>query len=316
MLLGRAGLTRTPDEVVGLIEDFARRVALSIASARQYTRQLTISQVLQRGLLPRRLADVPGIEPAIVYEPRGDTCAGGDFYDLFAVGPGRWCFALGDVCGSGPEAAVVTGIVRPWMRALAKEGHGVGEVLDRINRMLGEAAVEEAVGAVGAVATATENGFGGPVEPPEDDGPDSGAPRFLSLLYGELAPLEPGSGVRCTLASAGHPLPLLLRTDGTVRPAVGSQTLLGVVDDTAYASETFDLTPGDTLLCVTDGVTEHRRGPEIPELFDDGDGLAAALEGCAGLSACGVAERIRRAVHDFGASPPDDDLALLVLRAR
>ncbi|KOG87439.1 protein phosphatase, partial [Streptomyces varsoviensis] len=316
MLLGRAGLTRTPEEVVGLIEDFARRVAHAVASARQYTRQLTISQVLQRGLLPRRLADVPGVESAIVYEPRGDTCAGGDFYDLFAVAEDRWCFALGDVCGSGPEAAVVTGIVRPWMRLLAKEGYGVGQVLDRINRMLGEDAVEEAVDAVGAVATATENGGGAPIEPPGDGAPDSDTPRFLSLLYGELAPLEPGRGVRCTLASAGHPLPLLLGPDGTVRPAARSQMLLGVVEETAYVSETFDLAPGDTLLCVTDGVTEHRRERELPELFDDGDGLARALEGCVGLSAGGVAERIRRAVHDFGATPPDDDLALMVLRAR
>ncbi|MFE7118270.1 SpoIIE family protein phosphatase [Streptomyces sp. NPDC057654] len=315
ILLGRAGLTRTPDEVVGLIEDFARRVALALASARQYTRQLTISQVLQRGLLPRRLADIPGVEHAVVYEPRGDTCAGGDFYDVFQAAEGRWCFALGDVCGSGPEAAVVTGLVRPWMRLLAKEGYGVGEVLDRLNRMLGEDAVEGAVGAVGAVATATESGPAGPVEAPDDGGPDSGA-RFLSLVYGELAPLGPGLGVRCTLACAGHPLPLLLGPDGTVRPAAGSQMLLGVMEEAAYVSETFDLAPGDTLLCVTDGVTEHRRGPEQPDLFDDHDGLTTVLEGCAGLSAGGVAERIRRAVHDFGTTPPDDDLALLVLRAQ
>ncbi|MBB4892500.1 serine phosphatase RsbU (regulator of sigma subunit) [Streptomyces olivoverticillatus] len=119
-------------------------------------------------------------------------------------------------------------------------------------------------------------------------------------------------GVRCTLASAGHPLPLLLRPDGTVRAAAPPQMLLGVVDDAVYRAESFDLTAGDTLLCVTDGVTERKSGNR---LFDDGDGLAAALAGCAGLSAEGVAARIRQAVHGFARTPPDDDLALLVLRA-
>ncbi|WP_256091335.1 SpoIIE family protein phosphatase, partial [Streptomyces griseus] len=52
----------------------------------------------------------------------------------------------------------------------------------------------------------------------------------------------------------------------------------------------FDLAPGDTLLCVTDGVTERRSGPLM---FDDGDGLARVLAGCAGLPADATAERIR-----------------------
>ncbi|MFF4155956.1 SpoIIE family protein phosphatase [Streptomyces sp. NPDC001678] len=284
LLLGRSGPTALSGDVVSLTEDFARRLALSLASARKYTRQATISHILQRGLLPRRVAEIPGIDKAVVYEPRGDTAAGGDFYDVFAAGRGRWCFALGDVCGSGPEAAVTTGLVRPWLRLLGKEGYGVGDVLTRLNRMLGEEAAEAETAATG--------------------------PRFLSLLYGELAPHR--EGVRCTLASAGHPLPLLLRPDGSVRSVAAPQMLLGVVDDVGYGSQTFDLAHGDTLLCVTDGVTERKAGNR---LFDDGDGLAAALAGCAGLTAEGVAGRIRHAVHGFAPTPPDDDLALLVLRA-
>ncbi|MFI9200417.1 SpoIIE family protein phosphatase [Streptomyces sp. NPDC053048] len=283
LLLGRDGPPAPGGDITALTEDFARRVALALASARQYTRQATISRILQRGLLPRGVAAIPGVDRAVVYEPRGDASAGGDFYDVFAVGGGRWCFALGDVCGSGPEAAVTTGLVRPWLRLLAKEGYGVADVLDRLNRMLGEEAAEAEAGS---------------------------APRFLSLLYGELTPRA--GGARCTLASAGHPLPLLLRPDGSVRPVAAPQMLLGVVDEVGYRSETFDLAAGETLLCVTDGVTERKSGNR---LFDDGDGLAAALAGCTGLTAEGVAARIRHAVHGFAPTPPDDDLALLVLRA-
>lgn len=304
LLLGRAGLMRVPDEVADLVEDFARRVALALASARQYTRQATISRVLQRGLLPSRLAKIPGVESAVVYEPTGGASAGGDFYDIFPAGDGRWVFVLGDVCGNGPEAAVVTGLVRPWLRLLAREGYGVGAVLERLNRMLGEEAVEAAVeGAAEAVAAGVGLSVGG------------GVSRFLSLLYGELVPLgEDGDGgVRCTLASAGHPLPLVVRPDGSVRTVAEPQILLGVVEDVAYDCETFELAPGETLVCVTDGVTEHRSGARQ---FDDGNGLASLLGDCAGLGAEDVAERIREAVHAFAVEPPDDDLAMLVLRAR
>ncbi|MEV4433350.1 ATP-binding SpoIIE family protein phosphatase [Streptomyces sp. NPDC049585] len=286
LLLGRPAGPGLGDDVTGLTEDFARRLAQALASARQYTRQATISTILQRGLLPRGVAHIPGIDKAVVYEPCGDTAAGGDFYDVFAAGDDRWCFALGDVCGSGPEAAVTTGLVRPWLRLLAKEGYGVADVLTRLNRMLAEEAAEDAPGP---------------------------APRFLSLLHGQLVPrTDGGSGVRCTLASAGHPLPLLLRPDGSVRAVGAPQILLGVVEEVAYSSQTFDMAAGDTLLCVTDGVTERKAGNR---LFDDADGLAATLTACTGLTAEGVARRIRDAVHAFAPTPPDDDLALLVLRA-
>ncbi|MGY6018409.1 SpoIIE family protein phosphatase [Streptomyces spinosirectus] len=297
LVIGRAGLLRFPDEVTGLVEDLSRRVALAIGAARQYARQATISQVLQRGLLPAAVAEIPGVRSALVYEPCDKGGPSGDFYDVFPAGDGRWCFAVGDVQGKGPEAAVVIGLARPWLRLLAREGYRVADVLDRLNRLLLDDATEAADAAARAL-----------VRPPAPG--DSPQTRFLSLLYGELAPFD--GGIRCTLASAGHPLPLLLGSDGDVRTAALPQTLLGVVEDETYTSETFELRHGDSLLCVTDGVTERRDGSRM---FDDADGLADALAGCAGLSAQLIAERIRRLVHEFGGKPPEDDLALLVLQA-
>ncbi|MFJ3665026.1 SpoIIE family protein phosphatase [Streptomyces sp. NPDC090106] len=301
LVIGRAGLPRFPDEVTGLVEDLGRRVALAIGAARQYARQATISAVLQRGLLPGAVAEIPGLHSALVYEPHDQNGPSGDFYDLFPAGDGRWCFALGDVQGKGPEAAVVIGLARPWLRLLAREGYRVADVLDRLNQLLLDDATEAADAAARALVSAGARPL------PPGDGPQT---RFLSLLYGELVPFE--GGVRCTVASAGHPLPLLLGAGGEVRGAAHPQTLLGVVEDETYVSETFDLLPGDTLLCVTDGVTERRCGPRQ---FDDADGLAAALTGCAGLTAPLIAERIKRLVHEFGVRPPEDDLALLVLQA-
>ncbi|MFC8428894.1 SpoIIE family protein phosphatase [Streptomyces sp. NPDC057253] len=301
LVIGRAGVSAFPDEITGLVEDLSRRVALAIGAARQYARQATISAVLQRGLLPGAVAEIPGVRSALVYEPCDKGGPSGDFYDLFPAGDGRWCFAVGDVQGKGPEAAVVIGLARPWLRLLAREGYRVADVLDRLNQLL----LDDATEAADAAARALASAGGRPPHPGE--GPQT---RFLSLLYGELVPFD--GGVRCTLASAGHPLPLLLGAGGEVRTAARPQTLLGVVEDETYTSETFELRPGDSLLCVTDGVTERRSGSRQ---FDDEDGLADALAGCAGLDAELIAERIKRLVHEFGARPPEDDLALLVLQA-
>ncbi|WP_185013347.1 SpoIIE family protein phosphatase [Streptomyces sp. AK010] len=301
LVIGRSGKAGFPDEITGLAEDLSRRVALAIGAARQYARQATISAVLQRGLLPGAVAEIPGMRSALVYEPCDKGGPSGDFYDLFPAGDGRWCFAVGDVQGKGPEAAVVIGLARPWLRLLAREGYRVADVLDRLNQLLLDDATEAADAAARALVAA------GARPTPPGDGPQT---RFLSLLYGELAPFD--GGVRCTVASAGHPLPLLLGAGGEVHTAAQPQTLLGVVEDATYTSETFELRSGDTLLCVTDGVTERRSGSRQ---FDDGDGLATALAGCAGLDAQLIAERIKRLVHEFGARPPADDLALLVLQA-
>ncbi|MEU3945362.1 ATP-binding SpoIIE family protein phosphatase [Streptomyces sp. NPDC029526] len=301
LVIGRAGVDRFPDEVTGLVEDLGRRVALAIGAARQYARQATISSVLQRGLLPGAVAEIPGLRSALVHEPCDKGGPSGDFYDLFPAGRGRWCFAVGDVQGKGPEAAVVIGLVRPWLRLLAREGYRVADVLDRLNQLLLDDATEAADAAARALVAAGAR----PTAP--GDGPQT---RFLSLLYGELVPVD--GGVRCTVASAGHPLPLLLAPDGIVRTVARPQTLLGVVEDAAYGSDSFELRSGDTLLCVTDGVTERRSGSRQ---LDDGDGLAVALASCAGLDAGTTAERLTRLVHDFGDSPPADDLALMVLQA-
>jgi serine phosphatase RsbU (regulator of sigma subunit)/anti-sigma regulatory factor (Ser/Thr protein kinase) len=280
LVIGRAGLVRIPGEVVGIVEDFARRVAQAVLSARRYTRQATISRVLQRGLLPSGDVAVPGVETAVVYEPAGEgSWAGGDFYDFFEGTGGRWRFALGDVCGNGPEAAVVTGLARPVLRLLAREGYSVPEVMDRLNREVGEQT------------------------------------RFLSMIYGELTPraASEGGGSLCTLVCAGHPLPLVCDAAGRVRVAAEPQLLLGVEEDVSYESQHVVLQPGETLLCVTDGVTERRCGERE---FDDEDGLAAVFGECGGLDAAQTAEKIRRTVHEFGDGAAADDLALLVLRAK
>lgn len=89
--------------------------------------------ILQNSLLPPALPLVPGLEAAAHYHTASADRLGGDFYDLFALGGGRWGFFLGDVCGKGPEAAAVTSLVRYTLRAAslhAADPVGVLHTLD------------------------------------------------------------------------------------------------------------------------------------------------------------------------------------------
>ncbi|MGP3983723.1 SpoIIE family protein phosphatase [Streptomyces sp. KR80] len=290
LLLGRAGERQLAGGVVRMLENVARLMAQAIVTARQYTRQTSISRALQRRQLPPFLASIPGIETAIVYEPHAEAqTVGGDFYDLFSRGDRRWCFLLGDVQGKDPEAMSVTGLARHLVRLLAREGQGVESVLQRLNTAMAEDS-EEAV----------------------EYGSEYAQPRFLSLLYGELEPDPVEGGAHCTVASAGHPLPLRLFPDGTVETVASPQLLLGIDGRTRFGASSFHLSLGQTLLCVTDGVTERRNGKRQ---LDDDNGLARILRGCVGMGAMAVAERVRQAVLDFSAEPVGDDVAVLVLHA-
>jgi serine phosphatase RsbU (regulator of sigma subunit)/anti-sigma regulatory factor (Ser/Thr protein kinase) len=281
-----------PRESLDLAEDLTRRAALALDNARLYERQRTTSQALQHSLLPPEVPTIEGIELAAEYEAAGEANdVGGDFYDVFPLdhgpeGGGRWRFAIGDVSGTGPEAAAVTGLARHTLRILAAEGYSITEVVQRLNRLI------------------LREGTPG---------------RFITLLHGEIQVPTGGPppwACKLSLVCAGHPLPLLLRAgpDGDPEPAARPQTLLGVVEDLTFEADELLMYPGDVLVSVTDGVTERR--DDSGRLLDDDNGLAEQLAGCRDLSAWAVASRIRRAVSDFGSEPSSDDMAILVLRAQ
>ncbi|MEU2923985.1 SpoIIE family protein phosphatase [Streptomyces sp. NPDC007251] len=277
LTLGKPTDEHFRQEILELAEDLSRRAALALDNARLYSERTAISQSLQRSLLPPGLPQIDGVEVEVIYRAAGEgNEVGGDFYDLFPIGDGAYGFAIGDVCGTGPNAAAVTGLARHALRLLAREGLSGPAVLERLNSAI------------------------------LDEGDRS---RFLTLLYGEMRPQEDGSA-ELKVVCAGHPLPLRLRQDGTVTAAAEPQPLLGVIEDLELHEETVTLDPGDVLLCVTDGVTERREGTRM--LGDDG--LADVLTTCTGLTAGAVAARIMRAVERFASDAPSDDMAILAMR--
>jgi GAF domain-containing protein/anti-sigma regulatory factor (Ser/Thr protein kinase) len=278
LIVGAPAGGRLCPEVTELAEGLARRVAIALENATRRARQQFASRPRQPVPRPHEPPQIPGAELAVrLEEPDGASSPGGDFYDIFPVGADRWRFVIADVCGTGQEAAAIAGLARHTLRILAREGHGIATVLERLNELI------------------------------IDEGEQA---RFLTLVHGEITA---GPPVRISLACAGHPLPLVLRSgSGLPEPAADPQPLLGVIAGLAFSTQVLDLERGDLLLAVTDGVTKRRHGYR---LLDDDDGLARLLAESRDLPAAAVAARIAQAAREFGAAPLADDMALLVLRA-
>ena len=124
MTLTRQG-GRYDDEDRRFAEELGRHVGLAVANAHLYERERSVAIALQLSLLPPSLPEIDGLEVAARYEP-GSThlVVGGDFYDLFAVEPGTWYAVVGDVCGTGAEAAAITSQVRYTARAWRRGSTG------------------------------------------------------------------------------------------------------------------------------------------------------------------------------------------------
>ena len=90
---------------VTLAQLAARRVADAIDNLWLTEQHQHISATLQQALLPPVIPEIAGVELAVRYWPAGAAvAAGGDFYDVFQIGPTAWSLLIGDVCGTGPDA--------------------------------------------------------------------------------------------------------------------------------------------------------------------------------------------------------------------
>ncbi|MET7370671.1 SpoIIE family protein phosphatase [Streptomyces sp. NPDC005566] len=234
--------------------------------------------VLQQSLLPAELPRVPGLEAGSYYHTASPELLGGDFYDLFPLDADRWAFFLGDVCGKGPQAAAVTSLTRYTLRAAALHDPDPVTVLTTLNTVLHERYT-------------------------------SGDTRYCTAIFGVLHP--GGDHVSVHLASGGHPSALIQRADGTAHylPTPGGM-LIGVLPQAQFTAARTRLSPGDTLLLYTDGLTEARTGPER-ELYGD-DALRAFVAEQSARGSQALITALTGLLAGFG-DGLDDDTALLAL---
>jgi PAS domain S-box-containing protein len=206
-----------------LLRDAADRAALAIRRAQLHEEEHRIAVELQRGLIPKRLPEVPGIALAASYEVAGlGVQVGGDWYDTFAMPDGRLAIVVGDVTGRGIRAASAMGQLRTLTRAfaLAEDGRRTpGEALTMLNRH--------------QVAL--------------------GDQHLFTIVY---AIIDPKEG-EIAWANGGHPPPLLCAAGAVSRYLEGGNGLMGI-EDVEYETLRERIDGPATLVLYTDGLVERR----------------------------------------------------------
>ncbi|BBY59260.1 PP2C family protein-serine/threonine phosphatase [Mycolicibacterium sarraceniae] len=244
----------------------------------EQARAQALANTLRRSLLPPALSVPEGLTAATYYQPSVQDI-GGDFYDLFPLSPKMSGFFLGDVCGKGPEAAAVTSLMRYTMRTAAVVNPDPITVLHRLNSVLRQEIRAE-------------------------------TPSFCTVVFGTLTQSDGKFVVR--LASGGHPPPLLLEhnSEASYLDITGGMAV-GLTDQPNFVAASLRLTPGDTMLLYSDGLTEALIG-DGTRRFDDDGALRRFATDLAPATVDVLIDEIQKLLSGFG-SGVEDDTAVLAL---
>ncbi|MBK3645791.1 SpoIIE family protein phosphatase [Streptomyces sp. MBT33] len=269
------------DDDLSLAQELASRAAICIDNARRYTREHHTALTLQRSLLPRGRPEQSAVEVAHRYLP-AQAGVGGDWFDVIPLSGARVALVVGDVVGHGLHAAATMGRLRTAVHNFCALDLPPDELLTHLDDLAGR----------------LDRGEGWAVESGLADSGIVGA----TCLYAVYDPVSR----RCTLTRAGHPLPAVVRPDGTVEfvdlPAGAPLGLGGMPFETVE----LELAEGSQLVLYTDGLVEDR----LRDIDTGLDRLRTVLA---------VAERppeeTCEAVLDaLLPARPADDVALLVAR--
>lgn len=228
-----------------------------------------LSVRLQRALLPAVIPAVDRLETAAEYVAGAQGIdIGGDWYSMIGTGEDTFAFVVGDVSGRGVDAVAVMAHARFTVRAYLVDGDSPSVALEKCSRQFDISTDGHMITAVVGVG---------------------------NWRTGEV-----------TIANAGHPAPLVLRggTAGFLETTAGPPLGVG---PTEYPATTYRLTPGELLMCYTDGLIERRT-----EVIDVGmDRLAATVEQAADRPVDGIVTHVLAALRDTDAA---DDIAVLAFR--
>lgn len=263
-------------EEVELYEAVAHQLAIGLENARLYEAEHDIAETLQETLvvLP---AHVPGVTFSRAYESATYQSGrvGGDFVDIFQIGPNLVGITLGDVSGKGIDAAVTTSLVRTTLRVHALDGLRPAGVAAKANQVLRRLTEVEA---------------------------------FVTLWFGVLNTKTGHLEYVC----AGHPPALVIAADGHITELASCDPILGAFDAARFCGSVASLTHGDRLFLYSDGITEAR-SPEGD--FLDADGLEVLLEHHADEPTRALAGAVMSDVVAFSHYVLRDDAAILCVEA-
>ena len=216
--------TLMSDATRATLETLAAEAAVAIDNARLY------STALEKARLDQEMATAAQIQQALMPTPSRagaffDAAAemlacrsiGGDFFEYIDLPAGGFGFALGDVSGKGPPAALLGALLQGNLEAQATVASGPADALGNVNAALIHREI---------------------------------AARFVTLFYAVLTP-----DGQLTFCNAEHNPPFLVGRDGVRRLETGGMPL-GLFEGTPLEEETITMEPGDFVVTFSDGVSE------------------------------------------------------------
>ena len=266
-------VTAISEQLGAVIDNY--QLQQELIARERVERELEIAAEIQDSLLPKNIPHVPGLSIDVSILPAYEV--GGDFYDFIAADPNQLTIILGDVAGKGIPAAMFTSMVRTMLKTEAYHSQEPHIILKRVNDIIAHDLWQAELFITAFVATFdTKNNV---------------------LLY----------------ASAGHIPGIIYHAQSKTSRLLKATSLpLGVTGYAAKITQYVHLSPGDTLVLFSDGITDTRN-PQ-GEYF----GLQRVqnlIHQHADKSPSILKQIILRALSDFSQTDvADDDIALTVAK--
>jgi PAS domain S-box-containing protein len=224
-IVGALALVRTDadhphdERDLRVAEEFARRASLAIDNALIFGREHRVAEAMQAASLPKHLPKMPTVDMHAIYVPgRADAAIGGDWYDAFRLRDGRLVVSIGDVSGSGIDAAVTMSNMRQIIRGTAQVHADPVLMLNAADRALRLEDTDLFVTAFVAVID----------------------PIRRSIVY----------------ANAGHPPPYVRDASGGLLTLEFDDLPLGLRNRSVARSRSIDVEEDSILVFYTDGLIE------------------------------------------------------------
>jgi PAS domain S-box-containing protein len=263
---------RFTEDDLRFAEQLADRAAVAVENARLYQARSRTAATLQRSLLPDTVPQIAGWEVAALYRPAGadPELEVGGDFYDFVETPDGWLVIIGDVTGKGVEAATLTSLLRHGARFVGQSDARPSEILKRLDMALKQRSV-------------------------------------MSLCTTLCVRLTPEHVV---FSSAGHPMPLLVGPDGSVREVGEPGRLLGLAPPYEWQDQTIAVQTGETIVLYTDGVTDTRGEQERFGFAR----LRELLTGAVTWSPIELLAILDTALATFQVGAQADDTAVLAMR--
>ena len=259
--------------LIGALVLLGTLLAMELVDKINFRDELELARELQASLIPKDLPKTASYELGAHNEIA--NMVGGDIYDFVPLPDGRLAVLFGDASGHGMAAGLVMAVAHAAFRTQLEVDPAAPAMFATLNRILSR----------------------------------TGSPRaFFGCVY---LLLSPDGALRGSIA--GHPQPLAIRPDGSVRQRFGAGAYpLGIKTGISWPVENGRLEAGETLLLHSDGVSEARDA--AGQEFGDAR-IEAAVRAAIRLPAQEIAASIAREVRAFrGSSTPEDDVSIAVLR--